>query len=68
MWLAVAGEDLSRARQAVHDHWGRDLTAEERAAADRTVDLDAEEAVCPACETAFEPSAGRCPGCGLRLG
>jgi predicted amidophosphoribosyltransferase len=52
----------------VHDHWARDLSPEERAAADSVVDLDAEEATCPACQTVFETAASRCPGCGLRLG
>jgi len=45
---------------------GQDETALE--VAEQMVDLDAESAQCPACGSAFKPSAGRCTSCGLRLG
>jgi len=32
------------------------------------IDLEAEEATCPACLTPFAPGVSHCPGCGLRIG
>jgi tRNA(Ile2) C34 agmatinyltransferase TiaS len=41
----------------------------EKRAAQSVVDLDADETVCPACETRFETdSVSRCPECGLNFG
>jgi predicted amidophosphoribosyltransferase len=52
----------------VHDHWGRQLTPEERVVAEMVVDFDAEETTCPACLTPFQPPTRRCPSCGLSFG
>ncbi|MCA8981916.1 MAG: hypothetical protein H6831_16265 [Planctomycetes bacterium] len=68
MQLAVAGEDRLEAARAVDDHWARDLSDAERAATEMVIDLDADEATCPACMTTFKTGIDRCPGCGLRLG
>ena len=68
MQLAVASEHTRDAARAVDDHWAKDLSAEERAATEMVIDLDAEEATCPACLTTFKTGTTRCPGCGLRLG
>ncbi len=68
MQLAVASEHGPVAARAVDDHWAKDLSPEERAASELVVDLDAEEATCPACLTTFRTGTNRCPGCGLRLG
>lgn len=68
MQLAVASEDKFEAARAVDDHWARDLSPEERAATEMVIDLDADEATCPACLTTFKTGILRCPGCGLRLG
>ena len=49
-------------------HWaqGQDEAILEQA--EKAIDLDAAQAECPACGTPFAPTAGRCPGCGLRFG
>jgi len=44
------------------------MSPEERAAAEKVVDLDAEEIECPACGHRFASGPERCPDCGLRLG
>lgn len=69
--LAVAGEDVARGMEALREHWAQFLPDEsdpDLALVDVSVDLDAEEARCPACGDAFGTAAARCPGCGLRLG
>jgi tRNA(Ile2) C34 agmatinyltransferase TiaS len=43
-------------------------TEEEREAARRVVDFDAQEAECPACGTKFATTSKRCPDCGLNFG
>ncbi len=68
MWLAVAGQDAERAAQVIRGNWARHLDPEALAAAECTVDLDAESAACPACGEAFAPSDLRCTSCGLRFG
>jgi len=45
-----------------------DLDPEARAAAEATIDLDAEENPCPACGDVIRGHPSRCPGCGLRIG
>ncbi len=44
------------------------MSAEERAAADATIDLDAEESGCPACGGTIPQGARQCPECGLVFG
>ncbi len=69
MWLAVASENVLRAREVLDDAWLQGLSEEERSAvAEVHVDLDTDGANCPACGTEFDPSAGRCPDCGLNFG
>lgn len=52
----------------MRDHWAQGLDPSILAAAEGTIDLDAEEASCPACGACFVPTVARCPGCGLRIG
>lgn len=67
-WLAVASQDRERARHVLRSYWAGDLDSRVVEAAEREVDLDAEQAVCPACQASFQPQSGQCPECGLRLG
>lgn len=56
---------------ALRAHWYGHLPEEsdpELAQRDVAVDLDADEATCPACGEPFRPGSERCAGCGLRLG
>ncbi len=67
----VAGPDLEPAQEALRVHWYGHLPDEadpDLAARDVAVDLDADEATCPACAEPFSPGSVRCTGCGLRLG
>jgi DNA-directed RNA polymerase subunit RPC12/RpoP len=68
MWLAVASQDAPEAARIVYTLWGRELDPGALAAASRAIDLDAGEAVCPACGAGFAPREQRCPDCGLRIG
>ena len=43
------------------------MSERERASADATIDLDADENACPACLVPFAGLPERCPSCGLRL-
>jgi predicted RNA-binding Zn-ribbon protein involved in translation (DUF1610 family) len=52
----------------ISERWAAGIDPEAVASAERMVDLDAAEAACPACGEAFQPSALRCPACGLRFG
>lgn len=65
--LVCAAADKPAAAQVLTAHWAGD-SAEAVAAAGHLIDLDAEQATCPACTTSFPTDATRCPGCGLRLG
>jgi hypothetical protein len=65
--LVCASADKPMATQVLTAHWAGD-SAEAVAAAGHVIDLDAEQATCPACMTSFPTDATRCPGCGLRLG
>jgi uncharacterized protein YfaQ (DUF2300 family) len=67
-WLLAPHEHLDAAKQALQDFWGQDLDPETIQAASREVDLDAEQADCPACGTPFTPTAAECPECGLHFG
>jgi len=49
-------------------HWDSELSEVERKAQQATVDLDADEATCPACESLMPGGSMRCPACGLRFG
>jgi rRNA maturation endonuclease Nob1 len=45
------------------------MPLDERGQEIRPIDLEAEQAQCPACSQEFNPSAQKCcPGCGLRFG
>ncbi len=68
MELAVASTDMKASAIAIDEQWSQQLTAEEKAATEMVIDLDAEEATCPACMTAFAPGVTHCPECGLRVG
>jgi hypothetical protein len=68
LWLAVASQDAPSAARIVHGLWGRELDPSALAAAAQSIDLDAQEATCPACGSSFAPDLARCPGCGLRFG
>jgi len=60
---------VERAKAALDDDWLGTLSEEERAAIGKVdVDLDEEDAACPACGAAFDPDEGRCPDCGLNFG
>ncbi len=48
-------------------NWREGASEAEIAAAEASIDLEADEFECPACGHAFE-KAGRCPACGLNLG
>jgi hypothetical protein len=66
--LAVAGSDALAAEGLVRDLWAAELDPGALAAAERTVDMDSAEALCPACGATFDTSEPRCSGCGLRFG
>ena len=63
----VASEHLPAAGQALTEHWAKDLP-DGAGASEVTIDLDADDAACPACGTGFEVGRSHCPGCGLRVG
>ncbi|MEQ1891448.1 MAG: hypothetical protein ABL998_02805 [Planctomycetota bacterium] len=65
--LAVAGADAARALAAIQEAFLGELEPAARACAEATLDLDADEKVCPACSTRFAGVPSRCPGCGLRI-
>jgi hypothetical protein len=66
--LAVAGSDGGAAENVVRALWAAELDPDALAAAERAVDLDEAEALCPACGARFDTSEARCSGCGLRFG
>jgi predicted Zn-ribbon and HTH transcriptional regulator len=66
--LAVAGADAARAATAIQEAFLGELEPAARACAEATLDLDAEEKVCPACSARFTGLPSRCPTCGLRIG
>ena len=64
----VASSDFADGAVVLQEEWYEGLDPEAAAAADQTVDFDAEMTTCPACGTSFQPSIPMCPGCGLRFG
>ena len=69
LMLVTPPDALQQARAAIEAHWNQDLDEAELAAVGTVVDLDAEQATCPACDTPFPTSdAPRCPECGLNFG
>ena len=69
LMLVTPMEELQPARAAIEAHWNQDLGEAELAAVGTVVDLDAEQATCPACATPFPTGdATRCPECGLNFG
>jgi hypothetical protein len=67
-WLAVARPDTQRAMQLYEAHLDAMVDNSGLPRVESTVDLDAEEATCPACQTPFKTAdAERCPECGLRF-
>jgi hypothetical protein len=65
--LAVAGEHLAAAGNALNESFLGELDPEARRSAEATIDLDAEENACPACAEPIRGHPARCPGCGLRI-
>lgn len=65
--LAVAGRDVDLAQAAIEDDFLSGLDEAGRAAAQSTIDLDAEENSCPACGGPLTGLPERCPSCGLRF-
>lgn len=59
---------MEAAQVAVDDEFLDGLDDSARAAAEATIDLDAEENACPACGETFAALPTNCPGCGLRIG
>ncbi|MCC7011751.1 MAG: hypothetical protein IT454_04235 [Planctomycetes bacterium] len=51
----------------LYEHWGREIDPSALARASGEINLDADEATCPACGEAFKTSAAKCPSCGLRF-
>ncbi|MDP6539711.1 MAG: hypothetical protein QF903_15630 [Planctomycetota bacterium] len=47
--------------------WADGQDAEAVAAAAAAIDLDADEATCPACQGTIPAGSERCPECGLRI-
>ena len=69
LFLVTPPEAALAANEAIADHRDQELPEEHRAANLGVVDLDAEEAVCPACGAPFATAAvTECPDCGLNLG
>lgn len=66
-WLLAPHEHRESARQALQEFWGQGLDPDAIQAASREVDLDAEQAECPACGSAFTTDATECPECGLHF-
>ena len=67
--LVTPVDQVEAAREAIEAHWNGELPDDERFAAEAVVDLDADEATCPACMTPFPTSdTSRCPECGLNFG
>ena len=65
--LAVAGKDAEAAIELIRQHQSVGLSEAEQVASEAVVDLDADEAQCPACGDSFTPGIRNCPGCGLRV-
>lgn len=73
LWLAVATPDVPDALQLLEEHERAELSRMDpdgsvTRAAEHVIDLDADEASCPACGAGIPQGRLRCPGCGLRIG
>ena len=66
--LAVASQDLERAKLTLESSWMDQLDEAEREAACIVLDFGAETMTCPACLTSFPTGPRECPDCGLFLG
>ena len=67
MWLAVASQDVQRAKEVLEASWMDGLDLEQQAIAEGVLDFNAEEMTCPACLTSFATGPTACPECGLQL-
>lgn len=68
-WLAVASDRMQEAMAIHQRHLDRMVEREGLPLVDAAADLDAEETVCPACQTPFRTAGTtRCPDCGLVFG
>jgi hypothetical protein len=66
--LAVASQDVGRAKEALDAQW-RDLLEEgQGGSADIILDHTKDEMTCPACLTTFPTGPEECPDCGLYIG
>jgi uncharacterized protein with PIN domain len=65
--LAVASEDAEACVAVIQRSWAEGQDAEVVAAASVAIDLDADEATCPACQGTIPSGSERCPECGLRF-
>ena len=64
--LYVPTEALEKARALLAEAWGAE--GEDSAdPASAAIDLDADEATCPACQGTIPSGSERCPECGLRF-
>ncbi len=68
MQLAVASQVAQEGARLIRAHFDADLSAEQLAAANAVIDLDAQEGSCPACGSPIVPGGMRCSSCGLRWG
>lgn len=71
--LKIRREDAQAAMAIIEEDFNRQTASHEMqsAVADYVVDVESSENVCPACGTAFSPTAGQpltCPDCGLCFG
>ena len=66
--LAVASQDVERAKEALEARWMEHLDAAERESAAIVLDFGADQMTCPACLTTFATGPRECPECGLFLG
>ncbi len=66
--LAVASQDVERARVTLEASWMAHLDEAERESASIVLDFAAEQMTCPACLTSFATGPRECPDCGLFLG
>jgi hypothetical protein len=67
LWLAVASCDARACVEVLQRDWADGQDAEAVAAAAAAIDLDADEANCPACGGTIPSGSERCPECRLRI-
>ena len=68
MLRAVASDQVEDARKVLQGHWDQELEVSAREHANTVADFDADETICPACQTVFKTDVTRCPECGLNFG